>query len=109
MCCDGFLACMGGFWVKEYPGCACQMGSGPFQCGSQSCGGNGEFCEGQEPKRADGGADAGDAGETMFMCMPIPGACNNTPSCACLKAQNVCDAGVDTCDEDAGVVTVKCM
>jgi hypothetical protein len=99
VCCSGFMQCVSGHWVKEFPGCACQTGT--FSCGSATCS-TGQICKMQESGVIDGG--------TSTSCANVPSVCANDQSCACMADSGVCAPTViRSCTDTQGHVVVDCM
>jgi hypothetical protein len=99
ICCTGFLQCVSGHWVKEYPGCACQTGT--FTCGAVTCT-LGQFCKKQE--------SGFDGGSPFYSCDNVPSSCTNDQSCACVADAGVCTpTAVASCTDSQGHAVVDCM
>ena len=100
ICCTGFLDCRSGFWVKEFPGCACQTGT--FTCGSQTCA-TGQLCKSQESGLPDGGI-------VSTSCANVPPSCATDQSCACIADSGVCaPTAIQSCMDSQGHLVVDCM
>jgi hypothetical protein len=99
-CCNGFFMCQSGKWVKEYPGCACQVST--FTCGTLMCSSSQQYCKKQE-SGIDGGAPA-------YSCEGMPTSCSSNQTCACVGDAGACSpTGVESCDDSQGHVAIACM
>ena len=98
-CCNGFFMCQSNKWVKEYPGCACQVST--FTCGTETCS-TGQICKTQE--------SGVDGGSTTTSCANAPSACTTDQSCACVTDAGVCaPTAVASCMDSQGHLVVDCM
>jgi hypothetical protein len=98
-CCNGAFVCQSGKWMKEFPGCACQVGT--FTCGTQTCS-TGQICKTQES-----GIDGGLA---SYSCDDVPSTCTTDQSCACASDAGVCaPTAVASCMDSQGHLVVDCM